>query len=361
MGLDKRKPILLKNDFDIDPLYAQNAQLSIESKSTMPYLAQDVAIDKGQSTYYSVEYVLQKLLANDKFINEFMNRNTSQLSYVSKERLSSSIDQTNATISPDTSSIYANAYESHLDEFHGNGNATLVSVANDFMKVDMSNFDYDGAKKNFLECSPSATDIPTSQDAMQLSNDIVVNVEFSDQVRRPTNFVNALVCNRMTGMKFKSAIELDLDMMIQLPALTSTSYIYKEWLSGIKELYIHIPTTFTMYNENLHANDVDYYMHENVKDNATLLQVTINRRHFNLNNIYQAYICGQSFPLQIHNESNNLHYADVILPSMLKTLCVQPSGKSTNVECIYDDVQQTYTLYFVCYGTDEQAIKLFCD
>ena len=49
---------------------------------------------------------------------------------------------------------------------------------------------------------------------MQLSNDIVVNVEFSDQVRRPTNFVNALVCNKMTGMKFTSAIELDLDMMV---------------------------------------------------------------------------------------------------------------------------------------------------
>ena len=68
--------------------------------------------------------------------------------------------------------------------------------------------------------------------------------------------------------------------------MTSTSYIYKEWLSGIKELYIHIPTTFTMYNENPHANDASYYAYENVKNNATLLKITINRRHFNLNNIY---------------------------------------------------------------------------
>ena len=65
-------------------------------------------------------------------------------------------------MSPSTSSIYENAYESHLDEYHSNGNATLISVANDFMKADMSNFDYDGAKDAFLECSPSTVELPTT-------------------------------------------------------------------------------------------------------------------------------------------------------------------------------------------------------
>lgn len=188
-----------------------------------------------------------------------------------------------------------------------------------------------------------------------------MKVEFSENERRPTNYVNAMVLNKMTDGQFRSSINADINTMTQIPSLTSMTYIYKEWLSGMKELYIHLPTTFTMYNENKDAEKEKFYEGEHIDENKTIIQLKINCRHFKWNNIYQAHICGQSLPLQIHNESNYAYFSDVILPSMLKTMCVTPSGSSSNVNCIYDENTSIYTLYFTCYGTDEQAIRIFGD
>ena len=74
MGLDKRKPILLRKDFDIDPLMPKNALLSNDNKSSLPTLVQDAQIDNGQSNFYSFQHVLGKLLANDKFIDIYLQK-----------------------------------------------------------------------------------------------------------------------------------------------------------------------------------------------------------------------------------------------------------------------------------------------
>lgn len=99
MGLDKQKKILLRNDFDIDPLYQKNAPLSIENKTTLPNLEDDVMIDKRQSVYYSFEHVLKKLLDNDKFIDSYLQKTRTQLDYVTKDRLSAAVDSTRQTTS----------------------------------------------------------------------------------------------------------------------------------------------------------------------------------------------------------------------------------------------------------------------
>ena len=77
-----------------------------------------------------------------------------------------------------------------------------------------------------------------------------------------------------------------------------------------------MPTTFTFYNENLDG--------EHVNENATWIQVKLNARHFKLNHIYQAHICGQSLPMQMHNtDESNPYFNDVVLPSMLRTMCLE--------------------------------------
>lgn len=355
MGLDKTKRILTRDDFNIDPLYAQNAQLSVESRQTLPSLQNDVTLDKFQSTFYSVQNILQRLLLNDQFIELQLKKSTSMLSGISKARLSAAVDQTEVN-ADSISSIYSNALSSHLAAYHGSDDV-LPAVASTFLKADASNFDLSGARSSFQQYNGQL-----SSSAMSLSNDFATFVEFSDQVDRPTNYVAAAVCNKLTGGKFKASLEVSTGPMAQMPSLAQTSYIYKEWMSGLKELYVHLPTTYTMYNENLSASQQDYWKGENVKDNITVIQLTINRRHFLLNHIYQAIICGQSLPLQIHNDSGYEYFADTIQPSMLKTLCVPTSGdESTNLRCILDETKQTYTIYFTCYGTDEQAIKIFGD
>jgi hypothetical protein len=68
--------------------------------------------------------------------------------------------------------------------------------------------------------------------------------------------------------------------------MNDCKYIYKKWLSGFKELYIYLPTTFTYYK----GNDV-IYGDEHPDKNATFIKVGINYRHFKFNHIYQAHIC----------------------------------------------------------------------
>ena len=354
MALNILKPILLKDGFSIDPLYAQNSQLSQENKYTLPSLEPDVSLDKRQSVYYSFEYVLKRLLDNDKFIDNYLKKSRNQIDYVSQDRLSNSIKIDENGIDTLSSTVIYNQYFiDHIEKYHTNSSVyKLSSVAENFIKNDMSNFNESAASSVFLK---------KSSDGNSLTNDIVVDVEFSEDVRKPMNYVTINVCNKMTNWKFKSSIDVDLDAQAEIPELTSTTYIHKRWLSGMKELYIHIPTTFTVYNENLSADNDDYWKGENIENNFTIIQVKINGRHFQWKNIYQAYICGQSLPLQIHNKGSYPYFSDVILPSLLKTVCVQPNSSSTNTNCIYDPEQQTYTLYFTCYGTDEQAIRIFGD
>ena len=358
MGLDKLKRILLKDDFNIDPLYQKNAPLSIENKTTLPNLEDDVMIDKRQSVYYSFEHVLKKLLDNDKFIDEYLNKTRTQLDYVTKARLDEAVSSTIQTTAG--IKIYNDYLAKHLSEYHSNQSYPLSDVAENFVKSDLSNFDANGARENFQKRYPDQQQLSSST-SIQISNDFVVKVEFSENERRPTNYVNAAVLNKMTGGQFRSSIDAETNMSTQIPSLASMTYIYKEWLSGMKELYVHLPTTFTMYNENKDASLLDFYKGEKIDENKTIIQLKINRRHFKWNHIYQAYICGQSLPLQIHNESNYAYFSDVILPSVLKTMCVQPNGSEDNVNCIYDENTSMYTLYFTCYGTDEQAIRIFGD
>jgi len=68
--------------------------------------------------------------------------------------------------------------------------------------------------------------------------------------------------------------------------------------------------------------------------------------------------------MQIHNDDTSISgFNDIVLPSMLRTMCTstEEDGNEQNTSLVYNSYQQQYVLYFVCYGTDEQAIRIFGD
>lgn len=377
MGLDKKKDILVREQFEQDPFKADNLVLSAQMHSSLPTSKEDIMIDKRQSVYYSVEYALKRLLQNDVFIDQFLSKSKDFVALAVDNGLLTCLNENADIPDPGSTNIYEQYLSCHLYEYHGatsladnvlnssseastmakvralSATYMLSSANNDFVNSDMSNLDINSAKTNFMHTNPASQPFSTTN-KIQLSNDFVVNYEYHDSpnVYRATNFLTVSVSNKKTQNVFRQNIYEQVSLMDTLPQLTECTYIYKEWLSGFKELYIYVPTTYTFYNENQNGEDIN--------GNATWIQVKINGRHFKFNHIYQAHICGQSLPMQIHNEDeNNKHFSDVVLPSMLRTICL--GDNENNTKAIYDSYNAQYVLYFVCYGTDAQAIRIFGD
>jgi hypothetical protein len=54
MGLDKRKKILVVDDFKYNPFDIENSKLSIINKTTLPTTNTDVLLDRYENNHYSV-------------------------------------------------------------------------------------------------------------------------------------------------------------------------------------------------------------------------------------------------------------------------------------------------------------------
>lgn len=368
MGLDKQKPILTKDNFIEDPFNASNMMLSKQNRTSLPTREEDIFIDRRQSVYYSVEHALKRLLQNDVFIREFLSKSHVQVANAVDNGLSGALLIGTAIgnkedVQLSVANAYDKAYKDHLRAYHTqhDGSFLLSAVDAKYIEDDMSNFDINEAQQHFQHACLSDTVLPTADGALTsnrtvlVENDILVAYECndSDNVIDASNYVAVSVSNKKTGNAFKQSIAEQVYIADGSPSLANCTYMYKEWLSGFKELYIYVPTTYTFYNENLDG--------EHVNENATWIQVKLNARHFKLNHIYQAHICGQSLPMQIHNtDESNPYFNDVILPSMLKTMCLEDEGNQ-NTNVVYDSYTSQYVLYFVCYGTDAQAIRIFGD
>ena len=363
MGLDKHKKLIIEDNFNINPFDLENDKLSQLNYDSMPTKREDVMLDRHASTHYMVQYVLNKLLQNDKYIQNRINKKPILPDI---NNLSSSIDKkpTYDSITKyidETTGLYAQAISHHMSEYHDSNNKDiyqLSSVAKEYLKNDMSNFDIKGARDEFQITNASDGYSLCDSKKIDISNDIVIQTEFNDSatVNSPLNNINVCVLNKKTGNQFKTTMTDVFSTLQTLPNLTDSTYIFKKWLSGFKELYIYIPTTYTFYNEHTE----DQYGNEKPNDNATVIRVGINRRHFEFNNIYQAHICGQSLPMQIHVDKNP-YFSDIVLPSMLRSMCISKDDSTSNTEIIYDRKTSMYYLYFVCYGTDAQAIRIFGD
>lgn len=140
------------------------------------------------------------------------------------------------------------------------------------MHTDFSNIDVEGAKTRFLKTSSPSPAV------LQVSSDILISCEFDDSpnVTYPTNYVNVQVMNEHTGHQFSYSLSKSdgSEIASQVPSTADSKYIYKEWLSGLKELLIYVPTTFSFYNGALGEDGSDPH------SLASWIRVVINRRHF---------------------------------------------------------------------------------
>lgn len=362
MGLDKRKKILVVDDFKYNPFDIENSKLSIINKTTLPITNTDILLDRYENNHYSVQNVLNQLLQNDTFILQYLSKITNNMSEQTKNRLINSLST--SIRSNDISSLnnydinlcnHISCYHNQSTSLNSNGFCNLSTIENDYLKSDMSNFDEQSAKRNFQKTN---TDNELSNALnINISNDIVVDVEFDDSsnVRDSSNYIAVYVLNDKTNNEFSTnMIQQDISFN-DIPTMNDCKYIYKKWLSGFKELYIYLPTTFTYY-KGLNAT----YGDEHPDKNATFIKVGINYRHFKFNHIYQAHICAQSLPMGIHMTEEHPYYNDIILPSMLRSMCVS-NNINNNTDMIKDHKTSMYYLYFTCYGTDSQAIRIFGD
>lgn len=119
MGLDKRKPILVRDDFKVDPFQAVNQSLSAQQRTTLPTQPDDVILDKGQSLFYSVEYALKRLLQNDEFAENFFKKSSSQVELAVDAGLLTSQNVVENMATPQSTGIYKQYYDRHLQEYHG--------------------------------------------------------------------------------------------------------------------------------------------------------------------------------------------------------------------------------------------------
>lgn len=145
--------------------------------------------------------------------------------------------------------------------------------------------------------------------------------------------------------------------------IEGVTFVYKGWVSGQKELYVNIPTTNTYYKPHLGGlvhckNNRDEITMENtglssapdINNESTDIRVTIKRSGFdNVRNFSDIVIDGQSLPLKLYrDDAYDCGGACDCFHSVVKESVFL--GKEHSPDSI--------TLYFRCFGTDEQALKL---
>lgn len=129
-------------------------------------------LDKGQSLFYSVEYTLKRLLQNDKFVENFFKKSSSQIELAVDAGLLTSQNVDKNMTSPQTTGIYKQYYDNHLREYHkkdlnsfkhtdfegGVADCMISDVARIYANTDMSDFDEPGALLVFQKRMPLSAD-----------------------------------------------------------------------------------------------------------------------------------------------------------------------------------------------------------
>lgn len=192
-----------------------------------------------------------------------------------------------------------------------------------------------------------------------VKNDIVQEVLFGtykdgDVVVRTSNFLTPYMTS---------------DPSIELSGIT---YITKRWMSGVTELYINVPTTHTYYLPNLlgasncNADPSTALDRKNLaqfgdeaksqdgvlSEHFTSIEVGIASSDYNIDNLLEMQINGNSLPLKMYKDDTDITPAGQMFKSF-----IEPSvARDYNVSTTNED--GNYVFKFACFGTDAQAIKL---
>lgn len=141
------------------------------------------------------------------------------------------------------------------------------------------------------------------------------------------------------------------------------SYIAKCWKSGLTELYVYLPTTYTYYVPHLEgAGQCNAYgdavvvngrnLIATTQDNATSVRLNIISSYFTLGNLVENTIKGNSLPLNIYKDTE---YEDTCEAGLFHSF-ILPSV-ATDLDNS-DSFLGYYALKYYCFGSDAQAMKL---
>lgn len=225
--------------------------------------------------------VLNRLLDNDKFINRCLD--CMKATTVSKKQLTDAFDQ---DIETTESEMFEETYTKHLADYHSDAYSKQLhfdTIDSNYLKADLTNFNEKLARKNFM-----AGDKDTISSAnVVFENDFVVECEFEDSSTKSSSYILASVSNSRTSRKFKYELPASQagGMTQAIPSLASVPYIYRKWLSGLKEFFIYLPTTFTFYNEGNGRGDG---AGRDLDSDATFIWLKFNKRHFDLHHVYST-------------------------------------------------------------------------
>lgn len=162
--------------------------------------------------------------------------------------------------------------------------------------------------------------------------------------------------------------------------VSTVPYIVKNYKSGIREIYVYVPSTATYYMNNprgVSNSEYSYMSLSRVNINGpqianaldsscTTLRVYLYNSHFRIKTILAAQCFGNSLPLKIYKDNVNEDddwkgfFDTVIQPSALRTLPMTSGKGVNNAEVCTDDLGRIY-LDFSIYGTDAQAIRIIAE
>jgi len=155
------------------------------------------------------------------------------------------------------------------------------------------------------------------------------------------------------------------------------TYLYRRWMSGLTEIYVHVPTTNTYYvnhlpstpnytitpeiteltasNVSQFGKDKQVFRHDpNAEGVYTRMKLAVSKSMFNIDALLGVYACGNSLPLKIYKETvqENGTINDYQAAQYFNSY-VAPSPLLS-----YDSDGEDDVFEFACFGADEQVIRL---
>lgn len=221
-----------------------------------------------------------------------------------------------------------------------------------------------------------------------VENDIIDSIECGGEDPSKDTYVKVAVSNWATKSIATESFYSDGSFVSKFTDpttgktfdISTVPYIVKNWKSGIKEIYIYVPTTATYYlngpqgmsnststyNFSERKNIPNASIINTLPNGATTLRVYLYNSYFGIKTILAAQCVGNSLPLKIYKDSTNADdswsgfFNTVVQPSALKTL---PRTNDRNVNNVRNctDSQGRIVIDFSIYGTDAQAIRIIAE
>lgn len=232
--------------------------------------------------------------------------------------------------------MYSKALSEHIQQYHIN-NTVLAAINQTCINISCDGIDLTANRFTTGEYDYS----PSISSLSAVSNDVVAQTAFNNG----DGLITVAVKNHATDGEFKNYIS-NQEVLAgitnpSLPTLDEVPFIYKKWISGVKELVVYVPTTFTMYKDRRGPSLG--------QADSTIVKVSLNKGYFNFGTFYLALAAPQSLPLKITRGTSEM-FTDIIQPTAMLY-------KGSSLGTI-DETATSINMYFECSGSDAQALHI---